>query len=133
MSDYNDDTDSTSSKDEKTGCGTALVLLAFSLFSIPLSVVLNGLTLAMLWRWFMEPLNLPPISAAHALGISGLVAFAVVPIDLRKIMDEHKKNMADAKNKTTRQMWGTVAESYGLLALKYVSIIGMSLIYRHYM
>lgn len=123
----------TEAESEKLGCAPALLILALSLVTIPLSVILNGVVLALLWRWFMEPLGLPAISAGHALGIATLVTFMVVPMDLRKLMEEHKKTLAENKAKTTKQLWGFMAESYGLLALKYLSIVGMALIYRHYM
>jgi len=38
-----------------------------------LTTILRGWVLCDLWRWFMEPMGLPGIGMAHAVGLSTLV------------------------------------------------------------
>lgn len=45
----------------------------------PMSLVLRGYVLPQLWLWFLVPLGLVAISLPHALGISGLLWFFLLP------------------------------------------------------
>lgn len=47
---------------------TALAI--FTLLILPISVVINGLLLKVLWGWFVVPLGIQAIGIAHALGLA---------------------------------------------------------------
>jgi hypothetical protein len=47
-----------------------------------------GWAIATMWRWFIVPLGLPPLSIAHALGLSILLGFTCTHAQLS---DEENK------------------------------------------
>jgi hypothetical protein len=50
---------------------TGLCLLVFA-------ILMNGFTLAWLWRWFVVPLDMPAIGVAHGVGLMTL-GLLIVP------------------------------------------------------
>ena len=57
---------------QKVGCLLASIALLLS----PVSAILKGLVLRILWGWFIVPLtNLPPLTIPMALGVSLVVSF----------------------------------------------------------
>lgn len=64
------------SEDKSDENGWTDAALAFA--SIPATFVVNGWTVAALWRWFVVPFGAHPISVAHAAGLATLVAFVAI-------------------------------------------------------
>jgi hypothetical protein len=44
-----------------------------------LAIVANSLCVMMMWGWFVVPLGLPAIGAAHSAGLASLVRFVATP------------------------------------------------------
>lgn len=65
----------------------ALLLTILILIWVVLGTVLNGIVLEILWEWFVVPLDMPPISVAHAIGLSLVTRFATY-VDDSKVKDE---------------------------------------------
>jgi len=57
-----------SRSDETEGVFALLTLLL-----LPVSIIIHGILLKIMWGWFMVPLGLQPIGAAHALGVGVLI------------------------------------------------------------
>lgn len=57
---------------KESGESVALGCL-LSLVMAPVNIILRGLVLRQLWYWFLVPLGVPAVGAAHALGISCLL------------------------------------------------------------
>lgn len=56
----------------------AIGAVLFILGCTAMSVMIHGLVLQQLWRWFVEPIGGPAIGAAHAIGIAMLVNFILL-------------------------------------------------------
>jgi len=50
-----------------------------------LSLIVYGLTLSILWEWFLVPLGLPEITGPHAYGIAIMIAL-VLCMSLAKVV-----------------------------------------------
>jgi len=58
------------------GCIVASVLLALVMVLAPVTYIINGLVLKVLWLWFIaETFGLPVITVAQAIGLSIVVGF----------------------------------------------------------
>lgn len=61
------------------------ILIAFLILAvIPLSVIVNGYVLTVLFKWFLVPLGLAPISIPTAIGIAMIVSYLTYKIDTNK-------------------------------------------------
>lgn len=56
---------------EIVGCLGAIGMLSI----IPITAIVRGYILSIIWSWFMVPLGIIPIGIAHAIGISVTVSF----------------------------------------------------------
>ena len=69
----------------------AVITVPLVLFVLFILAALNGVSIHFAWGWFMVPLGLPPIGAAHAFGLSAF-ATSLLPTQFRKSLQEKSKN-----------------------------------------
>jgi hypothetical protein len=50
------------------------MLFAAAIIIVPLAIW-NGAVISILWGWFIVPLGAPPLTVAHAIGVSLLIGF----------------------------------------------------------
>jgi hypothetical protein len=53
-----------------------------SLALLPVLIPWEGFVIAKLWRWFLVPLGVPPVTISHAIGISTLTWLLTHQINL---------------------------------------------------
>jgi hypothetical protein len=61
-----------------------LALIVFFAVVLAIIMMLRGVAMAMLWHWYAEPLGLPGIGIAQAIGIGLLVTITVGNLPLRQ-------------------------------------------------
>lgn len=66
--------------------------MTFLLILSVLEVVLKGFVGATLWRWFVVPFGLSPISIAHMIGLFALIGAAGTP-DVPETSEEKAKKI----------------------------------------
>ena len=78
---------------ERKGCAYLFPFIILAIVCVIASIILNGLTVMLLWKWFIVPLGIVPISFVMALGISGFVRFLThYPYQVKS---EKKKDFED--------------------------------------
>lgn len=70
--------------EDKNSCLMVIVLL---LLSIPI-IILEGFLFSIYWKWFIVPLGVMPISVAHGVGLSVMLASLRVKVDGEKKSDK---------------------------------------------
>lgn len=64
---------------EKTTTDPAVKLLGW-LALFPVHLLLEGISLRLMWLWFCEPLGLPRIGVAHTLGLAVMLSLVVMRV-----------------------------------------------------
>jgi hypothetical protein len=77
--------------------------------------IYGGFAISKLWSWFVVPLGLPPITIAHAIGLSALVNL------FKNLGDSTKNETADVEAKT-REFWICITALY--LAYSVALLVG---------
>jgi len=73
---------------DEIGCIIALVALILT----PISYVINGWVLSLLWRWFLVPFDFPVLSIPQAIGISLVIGFLTHQVPHKHCKDDRSKD-----------------------------------------
>ncbi len=92
---------------------TKHALTAVAVF--PVAVAINVIGLVLMWRWFVVPLGVPAIGAAHAAGLAGIKGF-LFRDNAASVVLRTGTAMKLALDKSVEAM----AASVGMIALGYV-------------
>ena len=70
---------------------TNSVFILMSLFLLPVFIFLRGLTIALLWQWFISPtFNLPLLSIPVAYGLALISSFLTHPLRLNEYTEKER-------------------------------------------
>lgn len=69
-----------------------LVIFLLALIITPLSYILNGWALSILWAWYIAPFGLPPLTIPRAIGIALVVGFLTNGLRTKQCKDNRSRD-----------------------------------------